>query len=629
MRNNLKKIKINHVVELKALNLSDYKHGEREPITVALALVKNEADIISLWLSHVCELFDLVYIVDHQSTDGTREFLIDVAKSENKILLYSFDQPGYFQSEITNKLAQCAAQKYPHAWLFPIDADEFLSVRSRNEFTTLLETKDPKEILLLNWLNCVPMYLNNDNVLKLGFSCLFSNKPSVYNKVAVNSRNFLNRGLRFFQGNHFLVFDSGHPVHDKQTDFTKLYHLPIRNVEHFALKCIQGVISYKQLPPQRNSTGQGVHWKNMIDSVLTSGFIDPNIIREFITTYGQNNKLDVSNIDFYKLIDFGWTIKRFNVPIRNDIYSNFIINRKYSFLELAQQLLEIHPEYKDLINFFQIIVEYQKLIKDAFVWKKESNNNLRFKKLPSLSKDHIEQDISDQDIEVLYSFLSKAFTPRESPMPSTWESHVPFLYCLLNFIKPRRFVELGTQYGNCFFAACQMSRELNDSIECIAIDTWTGDVQTGKYDEDVFKQFLNILYSKYPKGKYIRKLFMDAARQFEPGSIDLLHIDGLHTYEAVVEDYQTWLPMISDQGIIMFHDTQECEGDYGVWKLWAELEKKYPSIEFEHGHGLGVILVGKKAPARIKKLFEIFGKHEYARFIKFFFSNIGKISPIR
>ena len=156
---------------------------------------------------------------------------------------------------------------------------------------------------------------------------------------------------------------------------------------------------------------------------------------------------------------------------------------------------------------------------------------------------------------------------------------------------------------------------------------WIGDEHTGAYRDEVFQFFLNILNIQYPKGKYIRNFFSEAVSQFEDGSIDLLHIDGLHTYAAVAEDYHTWLPKLSDQGIIMFHDTQERDRNFGVWKLWAEVKDKYPSFEFEHGHGLGVILVGTNASSSVQALFEVLTKPDNLHFAQFFFSNLKPVLP--
>ncbi len=559
-------------VELKRLYSPNNEMVGGRPVTAAIALIKNEADIISYWLAHVCELFDMVYIVDHQSTDGTREFLLNIAESEKKIHLFSFDHPGYFQAEITNQLAQMVLQESPDCWLFPLDADEFLDVSGRAEFLSLINKQDKGKILLLNWQNCVPIYLNEDQKINPGFACIFPSQQGIYNKVAVNGSTYLSKCLRFNQGNHLFESESGDEVQLKKSDFIKMYHLPFRSMEHFLLKCIQGYIAYSQLPPERKSTGQGVHWKDMINEVLASGVIDANSIRKFVFSYGQPNNLDVSAVNIYKLIDLGWKVNRFVVPIKEEINLH-PFKRKYTFMELAQGLLEIPPQYPELLSIARIVVANQTRMADASLWNNESKYTLRFNRLSERSEGNLEKDPGQeiQEVELLQQFFSKAFTIQENPLISSWEGHIPFLYCFLNYIRPRRFVELGTLFGNSYFAACQSSKQLKNSIECIAIDTWVGDEQTGLYNESVFQHFNNILTRDYPKGKYIRGLFADAVKQFEAGSIDLLHIDGLHTYEAVSEDYQTWLHTLSDRGIIMFHDTQERGEDYGVWKLWAEL----------------------------------------------------------
>ena len=86
----------------------------------------------------------------------------------------------------------------------------------------------------------------------------------------------------------------------------------------------------------------------------------------------------------------------------------------------------------------------------------------------------------------------------------------------------------------------------------------------------------------------LRSTFDAAQDRFEPESIDLLHIDGHHTEAAVRHDLETWLPKLRPGGILLMHDVTMRGRDFGVWKVWAELEKRGRSATFEQPPGLGV-----------------------------------------
>lgn len=186
---------------------------------------------------------------------------------------------------------------------------------------------------------------------------------------------------------------------------------------------------------------------------------------------------------------------------------------------------------------------------------------------------------------------------------SAWHEHIPFAFWIMDAAKPRVLVELGTHKGDSYFAFCQFAKRYELNTRCHAIDTWEGDSHAGRYERSLYLQVKEHNDSHYSSFSTLHPmLFDDALSQFENGSIDLLHIDGLHTYEAVKHDFETWLPKISPNGIILFHDTAERGSDFGVWRLWEELESKYPSLNFEHGHGLGVLGVGESIPAPVANL---------------------------
>lgn len=197
-------------------------------------------------------------------------------------------------------------------------------------------------------------------------------------------------------------------------------------------------------------------------------------------------------------------------------------------------------------------------------------------------------------------------TPLRVLDASAWNEHVPFGMFLIELLNPSILVELGTHVGVSYSAFCQAVRQLGLSTKCYAVDTWEGDSHAGYYDEKILtdlRRHHDPLYGEF--SSLLQSKFDDAFKYFSDNSIDLLHIDGLHDYESVKHDFETWLPKLSQQGIVVFHDINVRERGFGVWKLWLELKQKYPSFEFYHGHGLGILYVGDKSAPALMNLFSM------------------------
>ena len=208
-------------------------------------------------------------------------------------------------------------------------------------------------------------------------------------------------------------------------------------------------------------------------------------------------------------------------------------------------------------------------------------------------------------IDLLSSSIALS-PPRRIVHPTSWLEHIPFAFYLVSILKPTSIVELGTHTGVSYCGFCQAVDELELVCHCHAIDTWQGDEHAGFYDSSEvlpeLRDYHDPLYGKF--SRLIQSTFDEALHHFADKSIDLLHIDGEHSYDAVKHDFKTWKPKVSDRGVILFHDINVRERNFGVWKLWSELKENYPNFEFIHGHGLGVLGFGCEQVDSVKNLLE-------------------------
>lgn len=192
-------------------------------------------------------------------------------------------------------------------------------------------------------------------------------------------------------------------------------------------------------------------------------------------------------------------------------------------------------------------------------------------------------------------------SPRRLTTASAWVEHIPFAMLLVDLVRPGVIVELGTHAGDSYCSFCQAVQQLDVQARCFAVDTWRGDPHAGEYGPEVLQDLRDHhdhLYGQF--SSLVQATFDEAVDRFKDGSIDILHIDGYHTYEAVRHDFETWLPKVSPRGVVLFHDTAVRTNGFGIWRFWADITEQYPHFEFGHGHGLGVLSVGPDEPPALR-----------------------------
>jgi len=172
-----------------------------------------------------------------------------------------------------------------------------------------------------------------------------------------------------------------------------------------------------------------------------------------------------------------------------------------------------------------------------------------------------------------------------------WEGHRDFAYDLLQFVRPERLVELGSQYGCSLFTFCQAVRDFKLDTEINAVDMWSGDIGAEITGEEVYALVQKTAATYYPEVNLhlFQMCFDDARPNFADNSIDILHIDGGHTFEDVEHDFTTWLPKLKENGIVLFHDVYS-PIDQGSCDHWEKTKKEYDCyFDFTHSCGLGIL----------------------------------------
>lgn len=212
---------------------------------------------------------------------------------------------------------------------------------------------------------------------------------------------------------------------------------------------------------------------------------------------------------------------------------------------------------------------------------------------------------SSQEVALLFpSVFAMRFMPKRLTQSIDWHGHLCFAAWLMEVMRPSRVVELGVFRGDSLSTFAQASREIGISPDIMGVDTWAGDETTGKYTEEVYAELKDYFAANHPEVRLFRGFFDDALQTVPVGSVDLLHIDGSHIYEDVKYDYETWLPKMSERGVILFHDIAVENGRFGTRRFWDETRECFPSFTFDHSNGLGVLLCGHSQPEVLRRIAE-------------------------
>jgi cephalosporin hydroxylase len=194
------------------------------------------------------------------------------------------------------------------------------------------------------------------------------------------------------------------------------------------------------------------------------------------------------------------------------------------------------------------------------------------------------------DLAFKFRHLGIRFTPSQ-----VREEITPFLQ-LLQQRPPATVVEIGTEKGGTFFL---LTRAATADALLLTLDLPAG--QPGTY-----QKWRELLYWGFVRERQRIELVredshnprtVEKVRRLLGGrGVDLLFIDGDHSYQGVKTDFELYSPLVSKNGAIAFHDiVPGAEASVGgVPRFWNELKQQHRFIEFvkdwkQGGWGIGVL----------------------------------------
>lgn len=143
---------------------------------------------------------------------------------------------------------------------------------------------------------------------------------------------------------------------------------------------------------------------------------------------------------------------------------------------------------------------------------------------------------------------------------------------------PRAVVEIGAGGGGMLAALCAVAA---DDATIISVDLEGGPFGGGASD-DVLRGRANIRPDQtlhLVRGDSHDPEICERVTTIAPDGIDVLLIDGDHTYEGVSADYELYSPMVKRGGIIALHDILPTgEPECHVDQFWNELKEKKRAI---------------------------------------------------
>ncbi|WP_041466189.1 glycosyltransferase family 2 protein [Chlorobaculum parvum] len=250
----------------------------------SFSMVKDECDIIELFVRINLRFVDRMFLIDNQSSDGTIAIIQRMQKEGLPVTLWHDNSVDYQQSLVSTNAIRKIFEEYQPEWIVPLDADEFLTENGR-EFRAELESIPENHCGMLQWRTFVPLsvdYASLENPLWHNFRQR-AKETTQFSKVVIPAALATNSKLS--PGNHHLLTADNRRIPTVPLT-TTLAHVPVRSSEQIVAKSIIGSIKHQITWNRLNN--EGFHKEIMAETVRNCNYrLDIQQLQELAFTYSQ------------------------------------------------------------------------------------------------------------------------------------------------------------------------------------------------------------------------------------------------------------------------------------------------------------------------------------------------------
>ena len=342
---------------------------------VALAMVKNEQDIVEPFVRHHLRFLDRLYVLDNGSCDRTRAILGSLEAELPGLTVYDDLGFAYSQSQRMTALMQQVLGIAPAEFLLFLDADEFLECASRDELLGALRAIAPAACGRVFWKSFVPLPGSLDSLphafhdkladhagAGLPGSMVWRRAQEAHPtpKVILRTAGLDPMTLRVGQGNHFLLGPGGKQLETVDLAQPRLRHYPLRSTAQYVAKSVVGWMAYLALNPLSATQPLGAQWRDNCQRILREGPPTERMLAEEAYWYGVSPAQRTKEVD--------WERDLVCDPFPGDSSAG-ACERKYSTSESMDplQLLALSWNLSLLSHSFASLAELEKSGKIAEV----------------------------------------------------------------------------------------------------------------------------------------------------------------------------------------------------------------------------------------------------------------------